>query len=86
MVFKHQIKTTHFLLSRALSTLVNPISFLDNNFSSLNNVSTIKNHEDHDSKSFDLPLVVQLQHNSHILMCEFKITPFRYSSSFIHGA
>ncbi|KAJ0548944.1 putative tetratricopeptide-like helical domain superfamily [Helianthus annuus] len=67
MVLKHQIKTTHFLLSRALSTLLNPISFLDNHFSSLNNVSTIKNHEDHYSKSFDLPLVVQLQHNSHIL-------------------
>ncbi|KAK9065855.1 hypothetical protein SSX86_015257 [Deinandra increscens subsp. villosa] len=68
-LIKRQLKTTQFIISRALSTLVNPISFLDINFSSLNNVSApIDNHEECYSDSFDLARVVQLQHyNSYIL-------------------
>ncbi|KAI3678276.1 hypothetical protein L6452_37563 [Arctium lappa] len=64
MVLKHQIKRTHCLFFRALSTLVNPRSFLDINFS-LNHVSIIDNRKQNQLNSIAFDLLVQLQHGSH---------------------
>ncbi|XP_024980912.1 pentatricopeptide repeat-containing protein At4g13650-like [Cynara cardunculus var. scolymus] len=64
IVLKHQIRSTHCLFSRVLSTLLNPHSFLDINFS-LSNVSIIDNPKENQLNANAFDLLVQLQHGSH---------------------
>ncbi|CAI9301217.1 unnamed protein product [Lactuca saligna] len=68
-VLKRQFRTTQCLIFRPLSTLINPKSFLDINFSSLGNVAALDDHKENHLKSIDLDLLAQLQHGSHGSIC-----------------
>ncbi|KAK1412836.1 hypothetical protein QVD17_34370 [Tagetes erecta] len=56
IAIKHKLKSTQFILSRTLSTLVNNI------FTSCINISTFDNRKERNSNSINLARVVQLQH------------------------
>ncbi|XP_042753924.1 pentatricopeptide repeat-containing protein At4g13650 isoform X1 [Lactuca sativa] len=68
-VLKRQFKTTQCLIFRPLSTLINPKSFLDINFSSLGNVAALDDHKENQLKLIDLDLLARLQHGSHGSIC-----------------